>query len=196
MKLHIALIAILLALAACAAPATLRYYTLSSGTPAAAQASGVKAKYRVSIGPVSLPEAIDREQIVLRAASNRYAISDLDRWAEPLKREIPRVLADDLAQRLPEVRVAAHMQYEGAGAQFRVPIDVLRFESVPAEGVTLEAVWSVRNGAGERLHEAHSIVTEPVSATGVAPLVAAHAKALAGLAREIALALDTLKPSP
>ena len=196
MKARVALAAAVLALAACAAPAPVRYYTLSSASPPAAQAPGGKAKYRVTIGPVSLPETIDRQQVVLRVAPNRYAISDLDRWAEPLKREIPRVLAEDLARQLPEARVAAHMQYEGSGAEFRLPVDLLRFESAPAEAITLEALWSVRNGANERLHEAHSIIVEPVSAPGVAPLVAAHAKALAGLAREMAGAVEALARKP
>ena len=73
-----------------------------------------------------------------------------------------------------------------------MPIDILRFESVPAESITLEAAWSVRNAAGERLHEARFVQIEKVEAPGVAPLVSAHAKALAALAEEIAVAVQTL----
>lgn len=194
MKLRtVLIIALLLVLAACATPVKTRYYTLSAGSspPAAAEVSGVPG-YRVAIGPVTVPDALDRQQIVLRVAPNRYAILDAERWTEPLKSEIPRVLAEEVGKRLPAARVAAQLQYGGQGADYRVLIDVLRFESVPGESITLEAAWSVQNRAGERLREAHSIFVEQVKAPGVAPLVNAHVKALDALGREIAEALDFL----
>ena len=89
-------------------------------------------------------------------------------------------------------RVAAHMQQSGRGADFRVLIDVLRFDSAPGFSATLEAVWSVRSSAGARLREARSVFVEPVILPGVDPLVHAHGKALAALAREIAEAVAAL----
>lgn len=194
MRLRAVLMVALLVMAACGTLPQVRYYTLASAAPTVAPAAAPDAGvgYRVAIGPVTVPEALDRPQIVLRMAPNRYAIADTERWAEPLKREIPRVLAADAGQRLPAARVAAQTQYGGQGADYRVPIDILRFESVPAESITLEAAWSVRNAAGERLHEARFVQIEKVEAPGVAPLVSAHAKALAALAEEIAVAVQTL----
>ena len=142
-----------------------------------------------------MPEALDRPQIVLRVAPNRHAISDAEHWSEPLKREIPRVIAEEVGQWLSSARVAAHMQQSGQGADFRVLIDVLRFESVPGESITLDAAWSVRSRAGARLREARSVFVERVHAPGVAPLVAAHQEALAALGRKIAEAVDTLAQS-
>ncbi|BAN36245.1 hypothetical protein SCD_n02437 [Sulfuricella denitrificans skB26] len=193
MKLGAVLAAsLLLTLAACATPAKTRYYTLSGvSPPSATEVTGVP-DYRVAIGPVTVPDALDRQQIVLRVAPNRNAILDDERWSEPLKREIPRVLAEEVGQRLPAARVAVYLQYGGQGADYRVLIDVLSFESVPGESITLEAAWSVRNRAGERLREAHSVFVERVNAPGVTPLVSAHAKALDALGREIAEVLDSL----
>jgi len=191
-KLRGALIVTLVTLAACAAPAKPRYYTLSSESTALAKAAGEVSEYRVAVGPVSVPEALDRPQIVLRVAPNRYAISDPEHWSEPLKSAIPRVIADEIGQRLPAARVAAHRQHGGQAADYRVLIDVLRFESVPGESITLEAAWSVLSRGGERLREARSVFVEPVDAPGVAPLVAAHGKALAVLSREIADVVDAL----
>jgi hypothetical protein len=185
-----ALALVLLALAACATPLPTRYYTLLNESPPPAKALNGPPEYRVAIGPVSVPEALDRMRIVLRVAPERYAMSDAERWAEPLKRGIPRVLAQDVGERLPAARVAAYFEYGGEGADYRVPIDILRFESVPGESITLEAAWSVRNRAGERLRESSFVLVEPVSAPGIAPLVAAHAKALAALASKIAQALQ------
>ena len=186
------LLTLLLLLSACATPANLRYYTLSGASPPGAAAAGAAVEYRVAIGPVSVPEAIDRPQIVLRVAPTRYAIADTERWSAPLKREIPRVVAEVVGRRLPAARVAANFQYGGQDADYRVWIDVLRFESVPGDSITFEAAWSVNNRSGARLREARSVFVEKVNALGVAPLVAAHETALVALAREIAATLGAL----
>lgn len=190
MKLRHGCLLLLLALGACAAPATIRYYTLSG--PAGRLAPSATPGYRVAIGPVSVPEALDRPQLVLRVAPERYAIADDERWSEALKREIPRVLAQEVARRLPAARVATNFQYGGQDADYRVWIDVLQFESVPGQSATLEAAWSVRNRAGLRLHEARSVLLEQVHEPGVDALVSAHAKALAALGGEIAAAVQAL----
>jgi len=190
--LRVALTVSSLALVACTTPAQTHYYSLSLELPPPANTARAARDYRVAIGPVTLPEALDRSQIVLRVAPNRYAIADAERWSEPLRLEIPRVIAEEVGQGLPAARVASYMQDGGQGADYRVLIDVLRFESVPGVSVTLEAAWSVRNRAGARVREAHFRLVEKVGVSGVAPLVAAHAKGLAALAQEIAAALVTL----
>jgi uncharacterized lipoprotein YmbA len=65
--------------------------------------------YRVGVGPVTVPAAVDRPQIVLRVDANRVALQEQSRWAEPLKESIPRVVASNLAvllgmRRLPPMR--------------------------------------------------------------------------------------------
>jgi len=194
MKLPGALLAALLVLAACATPIKTRYYTLQGALPATVKATHRASDYRVVIGPVSVPETLDRRQLVLRVAPNRDVISDVERWSEPLKRQIPRVLAADVGQVLAAADVAADAQYDAQDADYRVWIDVLRFESAPGHSVTFEAAWSVRNRAGARLHEARSLFVLPVAAAGTDPLVDAQAQALAAFAGEIAKALRGLAP--
>ena len=192
MIFRVALGALLLVLSACATPAKPRYYSLSLDSRPPAQTANATPAYRVAIGPATVPEALDRAQIVLRVEPNRYAIVDAEHWSEPLTREIPRAIAEEIAQRLPAARVASYTQYGGYDADYRVFIDVLRFESVPGESATLEAAWSIRTRAGARLREARSLLVDKASAPGVAALVAAHAKGLAALGQEIAAAIAAL----
>lgn len=190
MKLRDLLLVIsLVTLAACASPSRTQYYTLSDRGPGPDKTADSTAAYQVSIGPVSVPETLDRSQLVLRVAPNRYLISDSDHWLAPLKYEIPRVLVQEIGQGLPHARVAERM---GQGADYRVSLDVLRFESVPGESVAFEATWNVRNRAGIGLRKGHFFFEAPVKTPGVSPLVSAHAKALAELGREIAEAVDAL----
>ena len=194
MKLPGVLLAVLLLLAACATPVVTRYYTLEGAVPANVTAVPDVSEYHVVIGPVSVPEALDRRQLVLRVGPHRDLIADAERWSEPLKRQIPRVIAADVGRRLPQAGLAADAQLGGQDADYRVWIDVLRFESQPGLSVTFEAAWSIRNRGGARLHEARSLFVLPVHAPGVAPLVAAQAQALAAFAGEIAEALRALAP--
>ncbi len=192
MKLRFVLFIALVTLGACASPVKTRYHMLSGESPVQAKAASETPEYRVAIGPSTVPEALDRQQIVLNIAPNRYVISDNERWSEPLKREIPRVIAEAVGRRLPTARVAAHLQYGGQDADYRILIDVLRFESAPGKSITLEAKWGIRTRTGERLKEAHYVFTEKVSAPGITPLVTAHAKALDEFGREIAKSIDSI----
>lgn len=179
-------LALLLWLAACGSSPAPRYYTLAaigeSATPSAANAPSVW------VAPATLPESVDRPQLVVRVAPNRVAILDQHRWAEPLSGAIARTIAADLAALL-GARVSAEAQHAAAGAQVRVLVDVQRFESLPGQSVTIEALWSVRRGAESEAQRGHSLVSEPAGAPDYEALAAAHSRALAALSRDIAQAI-------
>ncbi len=98
------------------------YYTLSAGAAVngATSASGESA-YSIAVGPITLPEVVDRPQFVLRAGPNEVSIVELHRWAGPLRSEIPRIIADNLAADLNVKRVAAYPQSAGDNADYRRP---------------------------------------------------------------------------
>ena len=79
-----------LLLAACGSTPKEFFYTLSAPEPAASTGA---ATFSVIVGPVTVPEAVDRTPMVIRTGPNQVDITDLHRWAEPLKASIPRVLA-------------------------------------------------------------------------------------------------------
>jgi len=124
--------------AACAAGAP----TTAAGAPAPGTPSAL------SVGPVTLPELVDRPQLVVRVAANRVDILESQRWAEPLKDEIPRVIAEDLRRLLGSSRVSSYLQNAAGEAQCRLLLDIERFEASPGEGVSVEAAWTLRRAAG------------------------------------------------
>jgi uncharacterized protein len=130
---------------------------------------------------------------VVRKTANRVEIAEFDRWAEPLKVGIARVLAEGLARELGTSRVATQAQAISLDADYRVTFDVLRFDSTLGDGVALEAAWTVRAAKGGRSDIGRSVVQEPVQATGYEALAAAHSRALQRCAREIAAAIRTLQ---
>lgn len=166
-----------------------RFYTLSV---APAGAPGNEAGLSVLIAPVAVPEIVDRPQFVIRKTANRVEIAEFDRWAEPLKAGIARVLAENLAHELGTSRIAPQAYAISVDADYRVTFDVLRFDSTLGDGIALEADWAVRAAKG-RSSIGHSVVQEPVQAAGYEALAAAHSRALQRCAREIAVAIRALQ---
>ncbi|MBE0606610.1 MAG: membrane integrity-associated transporter subunit PqiC [Deltaproteobacteria bacterium] len=176
--------------AGCASPRSY-FYTLNS----AAMPATTGADYSVAVGPVSVPAAVDRPQIVVRLAPNQVGIDEFHRWASPLKDAISRVVAENLAAMLGTPHVTVFPQPTAAGAQYRVLVDVLRFESAPGEAASLDAVWTVRSAKDGSTRSGRTTVSEPVPDREYATLAAAHSRALGRLSADLAGAIQALSPA-
>lgn len=172
----------------CSRSPRVTFYTLESGAQVESAAAATAAP-AVAVGPVTLPEVVDRPQLVVRVAANRVDILETHRWAEPLKSEIPRLIAENLRRLLGSSRVSSYLQHAGVDADYRLLLDIQRFESSPGEAVTVEAVWSLRRTAGGAPKTGRSLVREPVDAVGYDPLVAAYGRALLAVSRDLAGAI-------
>ena len=122
---------------------------------------------------------VDQPQMVVQVAANQVTMYEFQRWASPLKSEIARVIAANLAQELGTARVWAYAQTTLANPDYQVLVDVQRFDSVLGEAVTIDALWSIRRAAGGAPKTGRSSVREAVSGAGFDALVAAHSRALA-----------------
>jgi uncharacterized lipoprotein YmbA len=180
-------LALALTLAACGSAPKTNYYTLAPGDDPrpAVVAQPASSPIGVMVGPVTLPDVVDRPNLVVRTAENQVALLDQHRWAEPLKREIPRVLAGHLARLLGTPRVSVFPYGAAGSGDLRVRVDVQRFESVPGQEALLEVFWTVIPPTGER-RAGHWTVHVPVAGPGSDALVAAHGLALERLAEELA----------
>jgi uncharacterized lipoprotein YmbA len=164
------------------------FYTLAAVAPETA--SSINIPHAVAVGPVTLPELVDRPQLVIRFDANKVEIIETHRWAEPLKGEITRILAENLARLLRPSRVSAYNQSASLDAEYRVLVDIQSFESVPGEGVEIDAFWAVRRSTvGATTRKGRSLVHEPAGGTDYEALVAAHCRALATISKDIAQAL-------
>jgi len=178
-----------LVVAGCASPRS-NFYTLNS----LALPVTTGADTSVAVGPVSVPAAVDRPQIVVRLAPNRVGIDEFNRWASPLPDAISRVVAEDLSAMLGTPHVTVFTRPTAAGARYRVLIDVLRFESAPGDAATLDAVWTVRSTKDGTTRSGRTTVTEPVPDREYATLAAAHSRALGRLSTDLAGAIRAMAP--
>lgn len=193
-RCNAAAIGLLIALlAGCGTSPKSTFYTLSSVTPQPREAAaGHAAPYSVAIGPITVPDTIDRPEIVTRSGSNRILINEYDRWAEPLRNEIPRIIAQDLMGLLDTYRVSAFPERADEDADYRVIIDIQRFESTLGGNATIAALWSVSKRSSPAPVKGYTVATEATGAGTYDALVAAHRRALAAVSRDIATAIRSI----
>ena len=182
--------AILLTLfAGCATSPASKFYTLSP-VQVVEQSSGGHP-VTIAIDPVTVPELVDRSQIVTRLDANRVSIDEFARWAEPLKKQIPGVLAEDLGRFIPGAIVSTYPQRVDDNA-YRISIDVQVFDSSTNGAVMLAVIWSVRSPKGGENVSGRSVVHEAAGGPGYDALVKAHSRALASVASDIAVAMHSI----
>lgn len=181
----IVLAAAAVVLAACGTPQKQSFYTL---VPEPLPAPASSATTTVFVGPVTIPEDVDRSAMVLRTGPNQVEIRDTDRWSEPLKSAIPRAISEHLMRELGTARVYASRAGAPQAADLRVAIEIRRFESSLDAGATIDALWTLTPAKGNP-RSGRSVISESNATRDVAGIAAAHSRALARLARDLAGAL-------
>jgi uncharacterized lipoprotein YmbA len=103
----------------------------------------VAKKLLIGIGPLSLPTLLDRRHIVTRTENNSIEIADFDQWAAPLKDNIIAVLSKNVATLQPNMMVRGYPWSVYGDMDYRVIIDITRFETQRPKSVSLEANWAI-----------------------------------------------------
>jgi uncharacterized lipoprotein YmbA len=175
----------------CASSPRASFYTLSPERPqehadAGAQAS--RTPVAITIGAVTVPDIVDRPQLVLRVNANEVMIDEFARWPDSLKSQIRQVIAADLAMDFPGAFVSGYPQNVDSALTYQVSIDVQRFESVPGEAAAVSVLWSVRSPKGAAV-SGQTIVHEATAGAGYDALVAAHSRAMAAVGWDVATAV-------
>lgn len=167
-----------------------RFYVL---TATESRTDGVAARppsdLKVGVGPVQFPDYLDRSPLVTRLGPNRLVFSDLARWAEPLDRNFSRVVIDNLVRLLGTEKIISLPSFVPISVQYKVPIEVQRFEGDEKGNVELVARWAILSGAdGKVLHSTESHITE-TGGSDTGDVVAALSRAAAKLSEQIADAI-------
>ncbi|MDW7711729.1 MAG: PqiC family protein [Deferrisomatales bacterium] len=149
----------------------------------------------IGVGPVSLPEYADRPQLVTRAGDNEIEVAAFARWAAPLREQVARTLAENLSALLGVDRVAVFPWWEPDGVDYRVVVDIHRFEADAAGNALLAARWRLhRKGRVEPVASGRSEYAAPAGAKGHGAFAAAQSRSLQGLSGEIAAAIREEAP--
>jgi uncharacterized lipoprotein YmbA len=175
--------------AGCGTSAPSRFYTLNSLKSAEPlqPPAGENIGTIVRIGPVDIPDYLDRPQIVTRTGQNELYVAEFDRWGGSLRNDVSRVLIENISSILAPGRITVVPWKQYAPGAYRVPLTISRLDVTPGGNLYLKAQWSIIDKDGKTVTAIReSNISKPVNGTGYNVVVIAISDALADLSREIA----------
>ena len=189
-RIRLLLIAVtLLALVGCGSTRPSNFYQLDE--PANTRLSGLERGIAIGVGPVNLESYLDRPQIVIRGAGHKLELSEFNRWAEPLKDSISRVIIVNLSNMLESTRVfKVPRRNKTITLEFRIEIDIARFDGGLGADALLVARWTLYGRQEKALLTKVSIISESSGGEGFDKLIAAQNRTLQKLSREIVDAIN------
>jgi uncharacterized lipoprotein YmbA len=143
----------------------------------------------LGVGPITVPAYLDRPQLVVRMSENEVALTESDRWAEPLPDNLLRSIETNLAALLPAASFVTYPWYASAAPRYAISVQLRKFEANAAGAVELEATWEIVADA-EVVERRSTRVDESVQGEGRAAMVAALSRAVGQLSREIAAGIQ------
>ena len=145
----------------------------------------------IGLGPIRLPEYLDRFQMVVAVSENKYKLIDGHRWAEKLDQNISLALFKTLPSQLGTDRMIRYPWPQRPGVDFQVKIDILEL-NVDQDGQSqLVAQWSIKSKDKTILNK-RSTFTAQASTTDIDKMVQAQSECLTKLGQEIAVNLKPL----
>ena len=164
------------------------FYTLSPISPSNANEM-VKTDLQsiaIGVGPITLPEYLDRTKIVTRSGQNRLSVSEFHRWGGSLDKEILRILAENLSILLKSSRVFVYPWVGEFRPDYSISFVINAFEGQPGSKVQLKVNWTLidNTGSGKTVHRISRIEATAVEADFDA-IAAAKSRIIADFSKEI-----------
>jgi uncharacterized lipoprotein YmbA len=145
----------------------------------------------IGVGPVTLPQYLNRPQIMIRVSQNEYQVAPFAQWAEPLRDNFSGVLADNLSILLGTDKIAVFPWKTYTPIDYKIEVDVIRFDGKKGGDVRLHVRWIIFDKDGKTLLKIRkSSFSAPADASNYGAMVSAMSQTLADLSREIA---DSIK---
>ncbi len=172
-----------------------RFILLAPTTPggsnsAPSPASPNLMSLAIGLGPVQLPQYLDRPELVIRTSPNGLQLSETNRWAEPLADDFRHVLATDLTNLLGITNIVQYPWNPGTRLNYIVRVEVQRFEADTSNNVRLIAHWDLKPSQSDQvLASREAQISYPLSSLAGDTIAAALSKAVAELAAQISSAI-------
>ncbi len=159
-----------------------RFYTLS---PVVQTPVSEKMTASVGIDRVQISRYLDRPQIITQSAeTTEIKVSETNRWIEPLSNLVQRILAEDLANALPNAQVK--MKTQGReDFSYVLSVDIVKMDTLLGNQASLEAWFLIQNHAGQVIYRQKVSESMPVSSS-FDDLAKAQSELLGRLADRIA----------
>jgi uncharacterized protein len=139
---------------------------------------------------LTLPEYMDRTEIVRRVGANELKPDHDAQWGEDLSVDATRVIAEDLETRLPSFDLVMLPSRSRRTLDYEVDIDLTRFESDLAGKAVARGWWTMSDADGHEVASGRVWQEEQASGAGYGATAASMSRTLTALSAEIANAVE------
>lgn len=144
----------------------------------------------IGVGPIKLPDLLDRPHIVARGVGQGVDLGEFDHWAGSLRANMARFMARQLMQQLGTERVSISPWPRHRRLDYQVAVDVLRFDGELGGSAELSGTWTLVDGNGRaELASAAFSLSDRTGGPDYAHLVASLGRLTAELTSRIAMAI-------
>jgi uncharacterized lipoprotein YmbA len=186
---------LLMLLAGCASTEPSRFYALTPmpGSDAGALSETLAQDVSIGVGPVRIPDYLDRQQIVTSSRQHKVKLAEFDRWAGSLEDSFGLVLSENLSAFLSTDRVFTFPWRGSLLIDYQIEVEVVQFDGELGGNASLIARWTIFDAKEKKvLLVKKSNITESAGAQGYEALVAAQSRTLGHLSRDIATAVKSV----
>ena len=158
---HIVLMTVMLiaALSGCSASPPTRLYVIEP--MAVLDGPSANSELTIVVGPITLPEHLNRKEILTHDQPYRLSAAEFDRWAEPLEHNSTAALAAHLSALVQTDHVIAYPWDTSHTVDYTVRVRVHTFGSDPSGEVVLSASWMVHDAGNTLVRLSKTRYSEP-----------------------------------
>ena len=171
----------LLLLGACSSTPQSNYYLLS----AKATTASAPCHYSIGVGPVVVAEYLNRPQITVTGEPGQLQIEQFQRWGEPIRNSVERVLVENLAILTDSTQLVVYPWRQDQSPRYRVRINILSMNR-EANSALIKVQWQLSDSQSGNTISTHlESYKAPVNGDGYRNLVEGFSDALLQLSVQI-----------
>lgn len=146
----------------------------------------------IGVGPINIPDALKRPQIVTLTSQNELSLAEFDRWAGALEDNMATVVAENLSMLLSTDHVYMYPWSSSVTINYQLAVDVIRFDGTLGENAVFVTRWTIFGENGQKmLMKKRLQYIEPAEGNDYGALVGAMSRTLADFSRDIAAEISS-----
>jgi len=151
----------------------------------------------IGVGPVKIPEYLNRPQIVTEDKNRMLTFAQFDRWGESLDFAINRLINENLIASFPGASIEMYPWNLFIPVRYKIYIDVVQMESRLDKDLFFAAQWSIIDLKNKKMAiTKRSEFRQSIKPHNYSGLVEALSTVCASLSNEIAQGLVSLADQP
>jgi len=169
----------------------INYYSLVANTPQVETQPAQQLPISVGIGPIRLPQLLNRPHLVTRSETYQVQHAESERWSGDLQEEITHALADNLSRQLGTEKITIYPWPKSFSPDWQLRVNIQRLDGELGKVAYLEARWTLSREKNDLTLTGVSHHKKEIKETSYEALVAAESQLLENFSQEISEIIRT-----